>query len=114
MNLYESDNESFTSSQSSRSSFSSRNRSNSRDGRNSSAGSRCSNSNEWMILSEFDDLDAASNFVKTVLTKNSTRTSTKPNCQFYDAQTTKKHKMHQQIRICQCADDCRVLFREFV
>jgi len=112
-NSYESDSESITSSQSSRSSrsYSSRNRSNSRDGRNSSIGSRGSSANEWMVLSEFEDLEAASDFLKTVLTKNATRTSTKPNCQFYDPQSAKKHKMHQQIRTCQCSDDCKVLFR---
>ena len=101
-NSYESDSESITSSQSSRSSrsYSSRNRSNSRDGRNSSIGSRGSSANEWMVLSEFEDLEAASDFLKTVLTKNATRTSTKPNCQFYDPQSAKKHKMHQQIRTC--------------
>lgn len=106
--VYDSDSESVTSSQSSRSS---RCRSNSRDGRNSSAGSRNSNAHEWEQLSEFDDLAAADEFLKTVLTKNATRTSNKPYCVFYDRANDRKHKMSQQIRVCQCAEGCPIQFR---
>lgn len=106
-NVYDSDTESITSSQSSKSS---RRRSVSRDGRDSSTGSRGS-VHDWMVLSEFDDLDDANDFIKTVLTKNATRTSYKKYCEFSDPQETKKHKLNQQIRMCQCTDDCKVQFR---
>ena len=81
---YPSDSESVASSRSSRSNRSnSRGRASSGGSRASSGGSRASSTGsnkekDWTNLSEFDDVAAAELFVKTVLTHNATRTSTKP------------------------------------
>ena len=49
--------------------------------------------------------------MKNQLPSNTTRTSRHPNCTFYDPLNVLKHKLLEQIRRCQCNEDCNVQLR---
>ena len=86
----------------------SRDRSSSRCSRNSSVGSQTI---DWNLLCQFENVETANDFLKNQLPKNATRTSRQPICKFYDKQSEAKHKMVEQICNCYCNDVCPVEYR---